>query len=587
MRAFDNPISSWFFSSVLCDLQDLKAQNMQMLQVQAQNMDALAQRIGHMDEYIGALGQQMARIAACLDQLDQRIANSEERAEENQERMEALIEGQSILLGKKVADSWTLLQNQLHLLEQEIADSRAEAAGGQEQLRMQTNAMDQRLAQSTAEAATERAQLAELLQGCRGEFDCWSRELQTRQAQIEERVNESVPRIASLSASIERIEHQVLAYGEQISSINTVQGQSMEHMQKIDGRIQDLGNLHTGKYTISETRRFPKDFVWVTNRDAEDMISQYVHQGFCGQTPWDYSGEEFWNLFQKPGTFLDLGANIGAFCFPLAQAGWKGFAVEASERNADVLRKSILLNEFDIQVCEKAVHEKTGTVYFFQDGPQGYVQDHVHGDKPYEEIEAVALDEYRKDPVLQQITSVDLVKMDIEGSEPAALRGMKQFLKEMGYPVVYSEVNVWNLFCMGESQRRFFEQFIELGYTPFQLKDGGLYQIPLDYLPEIPCTDYFFLPEDCGLKEHIRGSVQQNGQDVRYACVQTLKDMKAYLGAGRREEEPILPHIALYSYIEDYPAFAADPQIRQLRAEIAELLSGTENAVYQKMMRKE
>lgn len=38
MRAFDNPISSWFFSSVLCDLQDLKAQNMQMLQVQASLM---------------------------------------------------------------------------------------------------------------------------------------------------------------------------------------------------------------------------------------------------------------------------------------------------------------------------------------------------------------------------------------------------------------------------------------------------------------------------------------------------------------------------------------------------------------------
>ena len=396
---------------------------------------------------------------------------------------------------------------------------------------------------------------------------------------------------------INRVQQEVLSQdldrlqklAEELQGYNNVKFMAIQELLKCDfeelkSEIQILLRLYGSSYLITTTKELPHNFMWVTQRGAQDIVSKFIQQGFCGETTWDYAGLQIYNMLPSSGVILDLGANVGAFIFPLVKEGWSGYAVEASSVNADLLRKTIALNDFDVHVCEKAVFESTGKAYFFQDGPQGYLRDRIHDNMKYEEVDTIALDDYLHDPVLKNITSIDFIKMDIEGSEPAAVRGMKTFLREMHYPPIYSEVNVWNLFCAGESQRKYFEQLAELGYEPYSLRDGALYKVPIDFMPEIPTTDYFFLQSDDPLCRYIRGELKQNVDEMLRFSIQVLKDLDIYLKLGKTEELPILPHIALYKYIQEYPVFANNEDIIRLRKVIADQLCNTTLPVFQKML---
>lgn len=412
-------------------------------------------------------------------------------------------------------------------------------------------------------------------------------EMKGKLANIQDTIQQQMPGMAGQLENIQStIQQQVPEMAEQLESLGrTVQKWVPDQLEEICQRIQDIGNVRSETYVISKTRRFAHDFLWVTSSDANDMITEYIQQGFVGKTIWDGPDESLWDMLPQKGTVLDLGANVGAFLFPLVAKGWTGYAVEASRRNADVLQKSIDLNRFDIKICEKAVYSKTGVVFFVQKGPQSYVKDSVHPLESYEEVRAIALNDYKDDPILGDIRHIDLIKMDIEGSEPEAIRGMDRFLEEFGYPPIYSEINVWNLFCFGWTQRKFFLQMQALGYTPYQHRKDGLYQLSMDYLPETPCTDVFFLQKnDPMLGGYIRGEVDQDYEQMLGKNIQLLRDMKNYLALGQRDEQPLLPHIALYSYIEDYPAYAIDETICSLKLEIAQILKNSTHPIYQKML---
>ena len=62
---------------------------------------------------------------------------------------------------------------------------------------------------------------------------------------------------------------------------------------------------------------------------------------------------------------------------------------------------------------------------------------------------------------------VDLVKMDVEGHEPAALRGMKDLIR-VHQPVILSEVNeYWLRTCSGTSARGYVDSLIDMGYEVY------------------------------------------------------------------------------------------------------------------------
>lgn len=134
----------------------------------------------------------------------------------------------------------------------------------------------------------------------------------------------------------------------------------------------------------------------------------------------------------RGATFIDVGANIGYFALLAARiVGPAGrvVAFEPNPDNCDLLRASTAANEFStITLHQNAVAEARQTIHFATAGidSNGRV---VNAAEAAAEVvalptvEAVALDE-----ALADVERIDVIKLDVEGAEARAWRGMQAIL---------------------------------------------------------------------------------------------------------------------------------------------------------------
>lgn len=146
----------------------------------------------------------------------------------------------------------------------------------------------------------------------------------------------------------------------------------------------------------------------------------------------------------KPGmTFVDIGANIGYFSVMASKlVGDQGrvIGVEPYPYNIKLLQKNISLNGCtNVEVLPFALTDKKGFLtYDDSAGNSGNVI--ALGEEFSALLESTLVYCVKLDDVLEQGTQVDLIKMDIEGAEPLALKGMQQLISEQA-PTIISEVS--------------------------------------------------------------------------------------------------------------------------------------------------
>jgi FkbM family methyltransferase len=152
--------------------------------------------------------------------------------------------------------------------------------------------------------------------------------------------------------------------------------------------------------------------------------------------PWETMGEAFWyipQLWEKqerklfcsaitPGcNVLDVGAHIGAYTLLAAKRGARVFSIEADPMNAARLRFHLELNALGqhVTVFEMAALDRESTALLLRN-PSNSGNSRIDGTgdvaTPGRTIDSLGL------------PSIELCKMDIEGSELAALRGMQETL---------------------------------------------------------------------------------------------------------------------------------------------------------------
>lgn len=117
--------------------------------------------------------------------------------------------------------------------------------------------------------------------------------------------------------------------------------------------------------------------------------------------------------FHKDGIVLDIGANIGSFSVYAASFGAKVFAIEPEPHNLDALKTNINLNKMEekIIVCPYAISDYKGTAVIHDSGGGASIKDL---DKSGATVEVMTLDNFFS---LYEIGSVDVMKIDVEGSE--------------------------------------------------------------------------------------------------------------------------------------------------------------------------
>lgn len=227
--------------------------------------------------------------------------------------------------------------------------------------------------------------------------------------------------------------------------------------------------------------------VWIaTDEDARDEISLSLARGEFALPP-------HYSLLLgslRPGeTVLDVGAHIGTFSLAAAAHGLRAVAVEASPRNVRLLRRSAARQRFGdrLRVIGAAVSDRPGSLRFFEAGPYGHVAVSSQEDGVVE-VPAITLDQLVRDLGLGAVAAI---KLDVEGSEPAAVRGMAGLLTGPAAPLLVYECNGHTLDLFGNTPADLISALVGLGYTSYAVRPGGL-RVVRPGSPQWDCVvDYF------------------------------------------------------------------------------------------------
>ena len=167
---------------------------------------------------------------------------------------------------------------------------------------------------------------------------------------------------------------------------------------------------------------------------GDDFVSNQVFwRGWSGYEP--ETSPLFYALAETARTTLDLGAHVGFYSLLAAVANPQGrvFAFEPSRGALSDLRH-VRINRLDNVTCvDAAVSDQNGTALFLEplvhipcSAGLSEAQMSWHDELRKREVETVTVDSFLME---RQVGPVDLVKLDIEGTEAQALRGMAVTLR--------------------------------------------------------------------------------------------------------------------------------------------------------------
>lgn len=236
------------------------------------------------------------------------------------------------------------------------------------------------------------------------------------------------------------------------------------------GKIKALRDLRDWIYF----RVRPSEPVIVETKGIKLMIdanSSNIIPGFMwilfGREYEQYESDILRQQLREGFGVIDMGANIGYFALIAAKTvGNKGkvVAFEPEPWNFQLLKKNVELNNMtNITPVGKAVSDKAGTLTLYVD-PSNTLCHHMYdksdGATPVP-VEVISIDEYiRANPM-----KVDVIKMDIEGFEPHALKGMKETLAKNPGLKILSEFYPEMIRQGGESAEKYLKDLRAYGFA--------------------------------------------------------------------------------------------------------------------------
>jgi FkbM family methyltransferase len=182
----------------------------------------------------------------------------------------------------------------------------------------------------------------------------------------------------------------------------------------------------------------------------------------------------------KPGDFvLDVGANIGFYGGILSNlVGNSGmvYCFEPNLSNFNKLKKNVSSLK-NVKTFNCAVSDKSGSLKLYTSKLLNV--DHrtypVNNYDKIEEIEAISIDDLVRNGT---ISKVDFIKIDIQGYELQAFRGMMETIQQNKYIKIIAEFWPHGFLRAKTSAIEIFDFFDELKFSIKKIEDGAL--IPID-----------------------------------------------------------------------------------------------------------
>jgi FkbM family methyltransferase len=192
------------------------------------------------------------------------------------------------------------------------------------------------------------------------------------------------------------------------------------------------------------------------------------------------------DIMHQEMTMVDLGANVGYFSLIAAQAiagRGKIYAFEPDPDTRDTLEKNIAVNNFHtvIEVLPAAISDREGTFSFHQYSNDAGSSSLILRELPVQEsieVSVTTLDIWASS---RGWPKIDVIKMDIEGAEVAALAGMKGVSERNKALKLILEFNADALASASSGHEEFFRSLQSLGFNKLSvINDHGLRALRID-----------------------------------------------------------------------------------------------------------
>lgn len=204
------------------------------------------------------------------------------------------------------------------------------------------------------------------------------------------------------------------------------------------------------------------------------------------------------------GVFIDVGASFGHFALPAAkQVGPNGriIAIEPSSRDYNRLIDNVKINNLwnVISSYRLAISNATGTAILNVATEERSALNTLGSEFSFkgvdrvarEEVDTISLDDF---VVANQIKRVDVIKLDIEGSELKALQGARDVIAK-SHPMIMLGVNSNALRASGTDHDEIQKILNELNYKAYKIVEEPVFA--LQEIPDLtkePAKIVFCLP---------------------------------------------------------------------------------------------
>ncbi|HBL14460.1 MAG TPA: FkbM family methyltransferase [Cyanobacteria bacterium UBA11162] len=182
----------------------------------------------------------------------------------------------------------------------------------------------------------------------------------------------------------------------------------------------------------------------------EPSFRSIVTSVLIAEGDWFEKEMEFWRNWIKPGmSVIDVGANVGVYTFSAAlRVGKQGIvlAVEPFSGCVHCLQETCRINQLDwVKVCAGAASDRNGiarlSLHSASELNEVIESDNTAGSMEsgaFEEVPCFCLDTLIE---RENISQVDVLKIDAEGHELKVLQGSNRILTEFAPSILYENIS--------------------------------------------------------------------------------------------------------------------------------------------------
>jgi FkbM family methyltransferase len=300
------------------------------------------------------------------------------------------------------------------------------------------------------------------------------------------------------------------ALNGQFGVLNREYGELNEHIGRLNWqlgalteRVDDLGLRSRGALPVDDSTyalRTYDGFVLVPRQDTQ-LLLMLLDAGPQGLEPG--TRRVLMKLLAPGMTFVDVGAHVGLLTLAGARAvgpTGKVLAIEPVPLTFELLTRALVFNRLfqQVELKQQAAGARREHCKFFVSSVLGHsslLPGDALGAPTAAEIE---VDVSPLDELVQPGERVDLVKIDVEGTELAVLEGMTRIIADNPELAIIAEFGPPHLQASQTTAEQWFSAFRDRGFDPYAIDELSADCQPADVskLASIHSINILFGPRD-------------------------------------------------------------------------------------------